>query len=158
MVFVLGSGITLALLNMVGKAFFWINKLHINVSVSTVRANFSSLAPVPSQPVDLLLSIFEIAIPISSTDNGGMESVLFWDVLSWQKLSSLLEQLHWDPSLWPSGRNLETTDTKWALKTKIVVYSTVAFVSVLIAFHMENISALLPAESSQYFFLASFTR
>ena len=94
-----------------------------------------------------------------------MENVLFWGVLPWQKLSNLSGQLYWDPSLWPSHRILETTDTKWALKTscvssdgKLLFMVLWSLVSVLIALYMEHLSALSPARSWKYFFLASLTR
>ena len=79
MVFVLGTGIILTLLNMAGKIFFCMHKLFISVGVLTMqgKAIFSSLTLIPSQPVDFLFSIFEIAIPTSSTNNGGIENVLF---------------------------------------------------------------------------------
>ena len=41
------------------------------------RANFRSLTLIPSQPVDFLLSSFEIDIPTLNTDIGGIENVLF---------------------------------------------------------------------------------
>ena len=38
---------------------------------------FRSLTLIPSQPVDFLLSSFEIDIPTSNTDIGGIENVVF---------------------------------------------------------------------------------
>ena len=70
-----------------------------------------SLTLIPSQPVDFLLSIFEIDIPISNTDIGGIENVALWEVRLLQTFNNVSGQLYWDPSVWSSGKNLETTGT-----------------------------------------------
>ena len=61
--------------------------------------------------------------------------------------------------------NLEPADTKWALKTsgvssdgRLLFTWLLPLMNVLIALHMDDISALLPARSLKYFFLASLTR
>ena len=55
---------------------------------------------------------------------------------------------------------METTDKKWALKTsgvssdgRLLFAGLWPLVSVLIALHMDDISALFPARSLKYFFL-----
>ena len=112
---------------------------------------FSSLTLIPSQPVDFLLSIFDIYIyiyiyiyiPISNTDIGGIENVAFWEVRALQKFNNSSGQLYWDPLVWSSCKNLETTDTKCALKTsdvssdgRLLFTGLWPSVSVLIALHM----------------------
>ena len=92
----------------------------------------------------------------------GTENV-FWEIRSLQKFSNLSGQLYWDPSVWSSGKNLETTDTKWALKTSGVssdgrLLFAGLWLSVLIALHMDDISALFLARSLKKKILASLTR
>ena len=118
MVFVLGSGITLALLNADGKTFFCMHDWQIYVSVWATqgKAIFRSLKLIPSQPVAFSLSVFEIDTPACNTPIGGIENVALWEVRLMQKFSNLSRQLYWDPSVWSSGKNLETTDKQMGVE------------------------------------------
>ena len=50
---------------------------------------------IPSQPVDFLLSSFEIDIPTSNTDIGGIKNVVFWEIRSLQTFSHLYTNAWW---------------------------------------------------------------
>ena len=87
--------------------------------------------------------------------------MVFWEIRSLQKFSNLSGQLYWDLSVWSSGKNLATTDTKWALKTsgvssdgRLLFAGLWPLVSVVITLHMGWYICFISGKVIKIFFLS----